>query len=92
MACKKTAQLRIYNDENGVMNRSLLDIGGNALVVSQFTLHASVKREIDRLIFGRRVPNMHDPFMRLLRTYVANIGSKGSNRCVWGRYADRAAQ
>ncbi len=41
---KKTAQLRIYNDENGVMNRSLLDIGGNALVVSQFTLHASVKK------------------------------------------------
>lgn len=41
---KKTAQLRIYNDENGAMNRSLLDIGGNALVVSQFTLHASVKK------------------------------------------------
>lgn len=41
---KKTAQLRIYNDENGVMNRSLIDIGGNALVVSQFTLHASVKK------------------------------------------------
>lgn len=62
---KKTAQLRIYNDENGVMNRSLLDIGGNALVVSQFTLHASVKKVTDRLIFGRRVPNMRDPFMRL---------------------------
>ena len=41
---KKTAQLRIYNDENGVMNRSLIDTGGNALVVSQFTLHASVKK------------------------------------------------
>lgn len=41
---KKTVQLRIYNDENGVMNRSLIDVGGHALVVSQFTLHASVKK------------------------------------------------
>lgn len=40
----KTARLRIFNDENGVMNRSLLDIGGEALVVSQFTLFASYKK------------------------------------------------
>ncbi len=41
---KKASQLRIFNDENGVMNRSLVDVGGDALVVSQFTLHASVKK------------------------------------------------
>ncbi len=40
----KTARLRIFNDENGVMNRSLIDIGGEALVVSQFTLFASYKK------------------------------------------------
>ena len=40
----KTARLRIFNDENGVMNRSLLDVGGEALVVSQFTLFASYKK------------------------------------------------
>ena len=41
---KKTAALRIFNDDAGVMNRSLLDIGGEALVVSQFTLMASTKK------------------------------------------------
>lgn len=41
---KKIANLRIYDDENGVMNRSILESGGDILVVSQFTLHASTKK------------------------------------------------
>jgi D-tyrosyl-tRNA(Tyr) deacylase len=41
---KKIANLRIFNDENGVMNRSLIDVDGEAIVVSQFTLHASTKK------------------------------------------------
>jgi D-tyrosyl-tRNA(Tyr) deacylase len=40
----KIANLRIFNDENQVMNRSLLDKGGDALIVSQFTLMASTKK------------------------------------------------
>lgn len=42
--CGKISRLRIFNDENGVMNRSLLDIDGEAIVVSQFTLHASTRK------------------------------------------------
>ncbi len=42
--CKKVSQLRIFNDEDGVMNKSVQDIGGELLVVSQFTLHASTKK------------------------------------------------
>ncbi|MFD1314543.1 D-aminoacyl-tRNA deacylase [Namhaeicola litoreus] len=41
---KKISQLRIFNDENDVMNKSLIDVNGNALVVSQFTLLASTKK------------------------------------------------
>lgn len=41
---KKISNLRIFDDEEGVMNRSLLDVQGEALVVSQFTLYASYKK------------------------------------------------
>lgn len=41
---KKVSQLRIFDDENGVMNHSLLEVNGEALVVSQFTLHANTKK------------------------------------------------
>ena len=42
----KVINLRIFDDENGVMNRSILDAGGDMLVVSQFTLFASYKTSI----------------------------------------------
>ena len=41
---KKILNLRIFDDENGVMNRSVLDVHGGMLIVSQFTLHASTKK------------------------------------------------
>jgi D-tyrosyl-tRNA(Tyr) deacylase len=42
--CPKIANLRIFNDEEGIMNKSLLEIDGNILIISQFTLHASTKK------------------------------------------------
>ena len=42
--CGKIARLRVFNDDNGLMNRSLAEVGGGVLVISQFTLHASTKK------------------------------------------------
>lgn len=41
---KKCSQMRIFNDDAGVMNRSVIDVGGDVMVVSQFTLAASTKK------------------------------------------------
>lgn len=40
----KTARMRLFGDEDGKMNRSLLDVGGEVLVISQFTLHAATRK------------------------------------------------
>ena len=42
--CKKVIGLRVFDDENGVMNKSILEAEGNILVISQFTLFASYKK------------------------------------------------
>lgn len=42
--CRKIVNLRIFDDENGVMNRSVSEINGEILVISQFTLYASTKK------------------------------------------------
>lgn len=42
--CRKVLGLRIFDDDDGVMNRNIMDVNGNIIVVSQFTLHASYKK------------------------------------------------
>lgn len=68
---QKTVNLRIFDDENGVMNRSIIDVGGNVLAVSQFTLHASTKK-------GNRPSYIHaaghDLAVPLYEAYCAEVG------------------
>ena len=40
----KISQLRIFNDDNNVMNKSIIDVDGNIIIISQFTLHALTKK------------------------------------------------
>ena len=42
--CRKIVALRVFDDENGVMNRSIVEANGDIIVVSQFTLYASTKK------------------------------------------------
>ena len=61
----KIANLRIFADENGVMNKSLLDIDKEAIVVSQFTLHASTKKGNRPSYIKAAKPNIAIPLYEL---------------------------
>jgi len=58
----KIARLRIFDDENGVMNKSLQDVNGDAIVVSQFTLHASTKKGNRPSYIKAAKPDISIPF------------------------------
>lgn len=72
--CKKIANLRIFDDENGVMNRSLKDEHGEALVISQFTLHASTKKGNRPSYMKAARPEVSEPlyqkFINILNSYL----------------------
>ncbi|MBO9587820.1 D-aminoacyl-tRNA deacylase [Devosia sp.] len=66
---QKVAKLRIFQDDAGKMNRSLLDIGGSALVVSQFTLAADTKG--NRPGFSRAAPPERDLYEKFSAALAA---------------------
>ena len=73
----KIAKLRIMNDENGVMNRSLLDTGGDVIVVSQFTLHASTRKGNRPSYIGAAAPTVAIPlYERFLAQMEQNLGKE----------------
>ncbi len=74
---RKIANLRIFNDKEGVMNTSLIDVGGNALVVSQFTLHASIKKGNRPSYIKAAKPKTAIPlYERFVAQLEKDIGSK----------------
>ena len=81
---QKTVNLRIFDDEQGVMNRSIIDAGGEVLAVSQFTLNASTKK-------GNRPSYIHaaghDLAVPLYEAYcdeVASLLGRPTKRGVFG--------
>ena len=79
---KKTTQLRIFDDEDGVMNRSILDVGGDIIAVSQFTLMAETKKGNRPSYIRAARPEVAEPLYReVIRTLEERLGhSIGTGR------------
>lgn len=71
---QKTAQLRIFEDGEGRTNRSLEEVGGQALVVSQFTLYADTSRGRRPGFTGAAAPELAD---RLYRHFASALAERG---------------
>ena len=70
----KTASLRIFSDADGRFNESLLDVGGSALVVSQFTLHADVRKGRRPSFVAAARPEVAEP---LVERYAEGLIAAG---------------
>lgn len=80
----KVAGLRIFEDEDGKMNRSVQDVAGSVLAVSQFTLYGDVRRGKRPSFDGAALP---DPARRLYEVFVERIRAAGL-RCETGRFQE----
>jgi D-tyrosyl-tRNA(Tyr) deacylase len=77
----KVAQLRIFDDESGTMNRSLVETGGAALVVSQFTLYGDTRRGRRPSWSAAASPAVAEPLVRAFAARLAETGVKVETGC-----------
>ena len=79
--CKKIVMMRIFDDENGVMNHSIIDDGGDILVISQFTLFASTKKGNRPSYIRAAKPEisipLYEKFINKLEFYLGKSIKKG---------------
>ena len=81
--CAKIANLRIFADEQGVMNLSVNEIGGEAMLISQFTLHASTKKGNRPSYIRAAKPDIAIP---LYERFIKILQSKISAKVVTGEF------
>ena len=77
---RKTLNLRIFDDENGVMNKSILDVGGSILSISQFTLYALTssgnRPSYIKALNGEKASVLYDLFNQKLSEHVPCVTGK----------------
>jgi len=71
---RKIANLRVFEDDAGKMNLSILDIGGEALIISQFTLYADTSRGNRPSFIYAGAPDMAEP---LVNKFIENVSGFG---------------
>ena len=79
----KVAGLRIFPDDNGLMNRSVMDAGGQVLVVSQFTLYGSCRKGRRPSFVGAAPPEIAEPLYERFCDDLHNAGVRGIARGVF---------
>jgi len=85
----KIVYLRIFGDEAGKMNRSLLDIGGEVLVISQFTLYANTRRGRRPSFTEAAPPTLAEPLVERFKDAIAAYGLTVADG-IFGAYMEVA--
>ncbi len=80
----KIAKLRIFDDENGIMNLSVLDVDGDIMVVSQFTLHASTKKGNRPSYIRAAKPGISEPMYQKFVEEIEHITGKKAATGAFG--------
>jgi D-aminoacyl-tRNA deacylase len=82
--CAKIVQMRIFDDENGLMNRSVQDVDGELLVVSQFTLFASTKKGNRPSFIRAARPEVAIPIYESIKEELTTLMAKSIRTGVFG--------
>lgn len=75
----KIAHLRIFEDQDGKMNRSILDVGGEAIVVSQFTLFADTRKGRRPSFTDAAKPQIAEPLVEQFAAFLTELGVPTQN-------------
>lgn len=82
--CHKIVNLRIFDDDEGVMNRSVIDVNGDILVISQFTLYASTKKGNRPSYIKAAKPEVSVPLYEKFLKRLENILGKRVKKGIFG--------